>query len=324
MKISVIIPVFNAEKTITRCLKSVIDQTYQDWEIIAIDDGSSDKSYSILEEYNKIDKRIKVFTQENKGPGATRNKAINFATGDFIVFLDSDDYIDKIYFNDLVKCVQDNNSDVVFIDVVLEKPDGKLIRNELMSKYKDSSKDTIIRHQMTGKLPWGGCRKAVKTSIIKENNILYSDDVVGEEALFSFKVIYNSKKISFIDKPYYHYVNYPNSQSTKGDYDPWSEICKKMKVYLKDNKLLDEYETTINGFAYTACIICIQRISTSYNFFDAIKLSKNALDSFKYSYGFDIDKESIDKRARLMLPFAKLNIPIMIVFASKIKQIFNI
>ena len=324
MKLSVVIPVFNSEKTLERCLNSILNQTYSDWEVIAIDDGSTDESYSILTNYNLKDQRFKILKQSNHGPGFTRNKGIEMSTGDYIVFVDSDDYIDNVYFEKVVNEATSNDSDVIFIDVILEDINGGIIRKEIMSKYKNSTKDRIIRHQMTGKLPWGGCRKVVKTKVIKENNIKYSYDVVGEEALFSFKVINNAQNISFIEDTCYHYVNYENSQSTKGGDNPWGHVCKNMKKYLEENNLFENYKITINSFAYTACIVSIQRISELYNFSDAIKLSKKALDEFKVTYSFNIDKESIDKRAVLMLPFAKLNMSIMIVITAKIKQLLKI
>lgn len=323
VKISVIIPVYNAEKYLNRCLESVINQTYDSWEVIAIDDGSIDGSYSALLNYALCDKRFKVYTHENQGPGYTRNRALSLATGDFIVFVDADDYIDMNYFEDLVACVKTNHSDVVFIDVLQEKPSGELIKAEKMSRYKDCTKDTIIRHQMTGKMPWGGWRKAVRTTLINENEIRYSKDVVGEEALFSFRVLYNAKTISFIDKPYYHYINHPYSQSKKGDDDPWGGACKKIGAYLQENELLDEYRRTINSFGFTALIVSIYRRTQNYNLMEAIKQSREALNDFKKTYDFDLDKDCLETRTRYVLPFARLGLVIPIVLIAKLKLVMT-
>lgn len=318
MKISVVIPVFNSEKTICRCIESIINQTYKEWEIIAINDGSKDNSYNILKEYESLDKRIKVFNQENSGPGYTRNKGITKTTGDYIVFLDSDDYVDEMYLEEVEKSATIKNVDVIFIDAIQEKPDGSIIKYEKMSKYKDEEKETIIKHQMTGKLPWGGWRKVVKKSLLVENNITYSNDDVGEEALFSFNVLNNSKQIYFIEKPYYHYINYPNSQSKKGDNDPWGKVCKQMKAYLENQGLIKKYDTNINSFAFTAFIVSIYRISQNCNLIDAIKLSKKAFEDFKKDYSFDMDMDSLEKRVVYMLPIAKLKMITPIVLASKL------
>ncbi|MDU6115961.1 MAG: glycosyltransferase family 2 protein [Paeniclostridium sordellii] len=323
MKISIIIPIFNSKSTIKRCLDSVISQTYYNWEIIAIDDGSTDSSYMIICEYMKKDSRIKVFTQENKGPGLARNKGIEHATGEYIVFLDSDDYIDKSYFKELKKCIDEKKSDVIFIDVVQETCNGKVLKYDLMSKYKGKGKKVIIRHQMTGKLPWGGCRKAVKASLIKENNILYSPDEVGEEAIFSYRVLDKAKNIDFIEQPYYHYINYTDSQSKKGSDDPWGIICQKMKKHLQENNCIDEYYTTINSFALTSCIIYIYRVSQKYKFKKSIQLSRKKLNAFKKDYGFELDKDSLENRVKYMIPLIKLNQVYLIVLISKVKSMLE-
>lgn len=324
MKISVIIPVYNAEDFLKRCLDSVINQTYTDWEVIAIDDGSKDNSYKILTDYALKDSRFKVATQENQGPGYTRNKAMLQATGDYIVFLDSDDYIDFSYFEDLIECVKTNNSDMIFIDVLQEKSNGELIKVERMSKYKNRSKDIIIRHQMTGKLPWGGCRKAVKASLLINNDIKYTNDDVGEEALFSFRVLYNAKVISFIDKPLYHYVIYPDSQSKKGGDDPWGGVCIKISDYLQKNGLIDEYKETLNSLRFTALIISIYRKTQKNNLRTALKKCRKDLKIFRKTYSFKLDKNSLEMRARSVLPFAKFGIVLPVVLAAKIKAIINL
>lgn len=323
MKISVIIPVYNAEDFLKRCLDSVINQTYTDWEVIAIDDGSKDNSYKILSEYASKDSRFRVATQENQGPGYTRNKAISTVNGDYIVFLDADDYIDKNYFKELAACIEMNNSDVIFIDVLQEKPNGELIKVERMSKYNGCSKDIIIRHQMTGKLPWGGCRKAVKTSLLINNDIRYTNDDVGEEALFSFRVLYNAKVISFIDKPLYHYVNYPDSQSKKGGDDPWGGVCTKISDYLQKNGLIDEYKDTLNSFRFTAFIVSMYRRTRKLNLKEALKQCKHSLKDFKENYGFELDRNSLEARVHYLLPFAKLNLIFPIVLVCKLKSFLN-
>ncbi len=102
MKISVIVPVYNAEEYLKNCIMSVVRQTYDNWELILVDDGSSDGSLSIADLAAEKDERIRVIHQKNAGPGAARNRGIKEALGDYVVFLDSDDYIDKNYFQLLV------------------------------------------------------------------------------------------------------------------------------------------------------------------------------------------------------------------------------
>jgi glycosyltransferase involved in cell wall biosynthesis len=320
MKISVIIPVYNAENYLIKCLDSVVNQSYKDWEVVAIDDGSLDQSYQKLKKYASFDKRFKVFTQENRGPGYTRNQAISRVTGEYIVFLDADDYIEKNFFSDLVQCINKYQPEIIFLDLLQEKPNGELIKIESISKYNDCSKDKLIRYQLTGKIPWGGVRKVVKTSVILENDIKYTNDVVGEEALYSFKVLYYSEKITFLNKPYYHYINHPGSQSKKGHLDPWGGVCESIGKYLEGIGKLSEYQKTLNSFGFTALVVSIYRISQTYKFSEATQLSKDALKRFEDKYSFDLDISSLEKRAKYLFPFARIGLVFPIVLLAKLKS----
>lgn len=162
MKISVIIPVYNSEKYVRRCIDSVIAQTYQNWEMILVDDGSVDNSLAILQEYENKDTRVNVVHQDNAGPGSARNTGIACATGEYIVFIDSDDRVNKEYFRKLSM----KKEDVVFIDVNQVDEKFRLLKSEQMSSYRGLSKDRFLRQQMTGKINWGGGTKSSQKKII--------------------------------------------------------------------------------------------------------------------------------------------------------------
>ena len=109
-KVSVIVPVYNTEKYLERCIDSIISQSFKDFELILINDGSKDKSLSIMKEYAKKDKRIKVFDQNNKGPAITRNFGINKSKAKYVMFIDSDDYIDDNYIQDYYNAISKRRS----------------------------------------------------------------------------------------------------------------------------------------------------------------------------------------------------------------------
>ena len=150
--ISVIIPVYNAEHYVGRCIESVQAQTYNNWQMILVDDGSKDKSLEICQRYADLDKRIHVIHQENQGPGIARNTGIAAAKGEYVVFIDSDDYIEKEYF----KLLAQHDEDVVFINVQNVDEQGNVLQKDFMSSNRTLSKDTILRRQMTGRIDWGG------------------------------------------------------------------------------------------------------------------------------------------------------------------------
>lgn len=150
--ISVIVPAYNSEMFIGKCIDSVLEQTYSNWELIAVDDGSRDNTFGILKKYAEVDSRIRVIHQENQGPGIARNIGIAEAKGNYVVFIDSDDYIEKDYF----LLLSNHNEDVVFINVRNVDKDGHVLKEEYMSKNMQLTKDVILRRQMTGKIDWGG------------------------------------------------------------------------------------------------------------------------------------------------------------------------
>lgn len=154
-KISVIIPVYNSASFLERSVNSVINQTFANWELILVDDGSKDRSGQICDEFAQRDNRVCVIHQENAGAGAARNAGIEIAKGEYIIFVDSDDMIEPDYMELLSK----HNEDLVFIDVDRVDEQGKVLGKEYLSKYKGLKKDEILRSQMTGRVAWGGGKK---------------------------------------------------------------------------------------------------------------------------------------------------------------------
>lgn len=323
MKFSVIVPVYNAEKYLKKSIMSVISQSYSDWELILVDDGSKDASSKIIDDYANKDGRIIAIHQKNAGPGIARNNGIKKATGDYVIFLDSDDYIDKDYFNLLVPKAK--IADVVFIDVLQVSPDGKVLSKEMMSIYKTLGKDRILRSQMTGKIPWGGVRKAVRRSILVDNDILYTNHKVGEEALYSFRVVYAAQTVVFLDeKPVYYYVNHEGSQSKTVMEDPWGDVVITISDYLKENNLYNEFANTVNAFAITAAVISVDRINLLYKKEEKQQHLKTRIEKFlrDYDYSVGTDFESMSFKAKVFVPFIKKGHVWPIVISSNLKNMF--
>ena len=188
-------PVYNSEKYLSAAIDSVLEQDYKNWELVLVDDGSLDNSREIMSEYSERDSRIRLVHQDNSGPGAARNAGIEHSTGDYLVFLDSDDRLVPNYLSRLEPLA--NSNDLVFIDVLQVDEYGNAIAREEMSKFSHLDKDRLLRWQLTGKIPWGGVRKAVSRELVNSYNIGYSQIDVGEEAIFSFRVLDSAKKFAF-------------------------------------------------------------------------------------------------------------------------------
>lgn len=198
--ISIIIPVYNSEKYLNNCIKSIINQTYKDLDIILINDGSKDDSLKICNKYKKLDKRVRVFNKDNSGVSDTRNYGIKEAKGNYIMFIDSDDYIDKDYVKNLIE----NFEKGLYIRTAnLNYSEIKISKNSIYSV------DDFIKYALEGKFlfcVWGGLYE--KQMIGKfDKNTYYMED-----AIFLIEYLQKCDNIKLIVSPsMYHYTNNPNS-----------------------------------------------------------------------------------------------------------------
>lgn len=298
MKISVIIPVYNAENYVGRCIESVQAQTYNDWQMILVDDGSKDKSLEICQRYAGTDRRIHVIHQENSGPGVARNAGIAEASGKYVVFIDSDDYIEKDY----LQLLSEHDEEVVFINVRDVDEDGCVLKEDYMISNKHLSKDSIVRRQMTGRIDWGGVRKALKINVLRQNNIKYTEHKIGEEALYSFQVLWYAKTIAFIDKPLYNYVQRGDSQSHLKVDDPWGGVAMAMKEKITKMGIYPKFADTINAFFLTASAVSANSLAKnhSYNtYFTEIKKCRRRLCE-AIDKNSPIDKANMSIKARIV------------------------
>ena len=290
---SIIMPAFNAQATIAKAMASVQGQTIDNWEIIAVDDGSSDRTLSILEDFCKSDNRIRVFSQENRGPGAARRLALENCGGEYVAFLDSDDYWEPDFLKRVDEQFVSNNSDVVFVDVIDEGIDGSPIGRTEISANRGLSKECNIRRQMTGLIPWG-MEKAFRRSLLSDLCGGFSDLDVGEEAIFSFEVVNAASAISFVDKPIYHYVKRECGQHKKGGDDPWRQVVRSMSNHLDARGELERYKATVNAFALRAMCIAVYRLACRQ---DSLSKASKAIALLHKQYEAEFDLDQLDKGA---------------------------
>ncbi len=205
IKVSVVVPVYNKEKHLHECLDSIMNQTLTDLEIICVDDGSTDNSLSIIEEYAEKDKRISIIKQENLYAGVARNKGMEAAQGEYIAFIDADDYIDLDFFEVLYKIAKKNEADVVkspykeeYEDYMIEVPYNILLKIKF-----DQNLELLTGHHST--VIWNAI---YRLSFLKENNILFQNVKHANDVLFSTKVsVYAQKSFPVVDVFYFHRKN---------------------------------------------------------------------------------------------------------------------
>lgn len=204
-EISVVIPVYNVEKYLKQCLDSVVNQTFNDIEIICIDDGSSDSSLDILNEYAKKDDRFKILTQENKGPSYTRNRGIDTAQGKYLYFMDSDDYIEPESLEELYNIAESNSTDcIIFKMINFDDETGEKYSSEYydMEFLGELVGDNVFSHKdIKGDLffvavsPQG---KFFNLDFIR--NIKFPEDVIFEDNVFFLEVLLKAERLYFYDK----------------------------------------------------------------------------------------------------------------------------
>lgn len=255
-KLSIIVPVYNVEKYLPKCLESLIKQTLNDIEIICVNDGSMDNSLAILKEFASRDSRIRIIDNQHQGVAKTRNTGIEQSTGEYIGFVDSDDYIDIDFFEKLYNSATKSNSDIAIASILKHKN----FFNIYNAKY--TKEETAITIQDKIKLcedkkhfffyAWN---KIYHSGFIKENNIKFSEGQIYEDVMFAIKALYYSNKIISVYGTKYHYIEHENSLTKSKDktgekeqdlvkaYSELQEFCnsknieipERLNYYTKEN-----------------------------------------------------------------------------------------
>ena len=238
MKISVIIPAFNAAKYIKRCILSLLNQTYKNIEVIVINDGSIDSTKQIVEQLN-----VTLINQENSGVSSARNKGLKIATGDYITFVDADDYVEKDYIENVVNIIKEKDYDIIETPLLFEA--YKKNKVLLYTEYKIEGERKSLnfdKEYFNNELRYV-IGVFYKKSVI--NNLYFDEDVrCYEDNMFNLKAKSNSKSYYFYPKCYYHYVQYLNSLSkTISDkHLDYMIVMERLNKYFKDDDLKDYRE----------------------------------------------------------------------------------
>lgn len=208
--VSVIVPIYNVEKYLSKCIESIINQTLTNIEIILVNDGSTDNSGFIADEYAKKDERIKVLHKKNAGQGSARNIGLDIAKGEYIGFIDSDDWIDLNMYNELYKNAIDYNSDICICNRKVFNETNKLINlidveNKLYTEINQNIIDYLIKEFFYPSTV-SACNKIYKKEIIDNNNIRFKSfkDVGSEDTLFNYEMLFKINTVKTINNISYN------------------------------------------------------------------------------------------------------------------------
>ncbi len=222
-KVSVIVPVFKVEAYLSKCVESLIGQVYSNLEIILVDDGSPDACPGICDDYAKRDSRIKVIHQKNGGLSDARNTGIRAAKGEYVSFVDSDDWVDPDYIDSLIKTSLDTSADIVECNhIKYYKTDDffdyspKIERGEIVVKDGSEAMVDVILDKGTYTVSsWG---KIYKMDIFKQNNIWFSVGKIHEDRFVTYKPFFFSRRVAYLESPLYFYTKRKDS-ITGGGFD---------------------------------------------------------------------------------------------------------
>lgn len=247
-KVSIVVPVYNVEKYLNRCIDSLLLQSYENYEIILVNDGSTDNSGFICEEYAKKYSNVKVVHKKNEGLGFARNTGIDNAIGDYIVFIDSDDFAEKELVEDLYKAVKEVNADICIGGYNRVDLDDKLISTHSYDKNIFIGKEVfnLLMPRMIGSLPdkkdsisVSSCNVLYSKEIIDKYNIRFVSEreLISEDLIFNLSYLNHAKKAVTIEKSNYNYrINY-GSLTTR--YLP-ERFNKVKELYYKEVEILND------------------------------------------------------------------------------------
>lgn len=235
--VTVIIPAYNTEKYINKCLMSVLHQTHGNIEVIVVDDGSQDALYKVVEKYVVMDDRVELIRQDNKGAAGARNTGLKKAKGDYIFFLDSDDWIETNTIELLVKKAQTQNSDIVMPDRYTKvKLNGKKSVEYLFIDYEryDTIPDFVVNIIIGQGRAWRVTSVLYRADIIRNHKIEFPLGYTAEDVVFNLKFLSRASKISFLREPTLNVVKRKDSVTS-------TYKSNKIKTYLLIDKKAREY-----------------------------------------------------------------------------------
>ena len=269
--VSIIVPIYNVEKYIEECILSIINQTFKKIEIILVNDGANDKSMERIEKYIISDKRIKVINQLNSGLSVARNNGLKIATGKYILFVDSDDYIDKNMIKIMYNAAENENLDIVMcgynriVNNVIQNVDSPLKNDHIYCKEEI---EELIYKAHESKFIWFVCRNLYRKKMLTENSIRFMEDIkFGEDSIFNLYAYYYAKRVMCVGKYLYNYRCNPNSLTQK-KYKPYlyeniiKQVQAKLNFYKKFN-LENKYKNDFNEYLLSHTLIML--INNLYN-----------------------------------------------------------
>ena len=248
-KVSVIVPFYNVEGYIEKCLETLVNQTLKEIEIILVNDGSKDRSINIVEKFlQRYPEKIVYLEKENGGLSDARNFGIPHAKGEYVAFLDSDDYVEKDMYENMYELAKRENSDMVECNFYWEYPD---------KKKEDIGKEYQVNNEMLEKVRVVAWNKLIRREIIQDANIQFPKGYRYEDVEFTYKLIPFIKKVSFCKKPLVHYIQREGSISNLQNERNIEifDVLEHVIEFYKENNIYMKYEQELE-YVYIRYSFC--------------------------------------------------------------------
>jgi len=301
-KISVIVPIYNVEKYLPKCIESIIKQTYTNLEIILVDDGSPDNCGKICDEYAERDKRIRVIHKENGGVSSARNCGIDNANGRYVTFIDADDIVEKDYIEYLYKGFE-KDIDLVYTSFnLVDYKSNKIIENSEIYYENECTININEEYNIEGVNKHYSALGALYKKEKLDGLYFDTDLFVGEDVLFYLRYIKKCKKIKYLPEKKYNYIIYPSSACHGGFSEKkYTEIAAWKTIVELFKDMPYTQKSCRSGLAHACYIMYVLMYNSKINDKEKInELLVTLKENYKYMYDFDYSKSEILK-IRLLL-----------------------
>lgn len=305
--VSIIIPIYNGEKYLNKCLESICNQTLKNIEIICVNDGSTDNTLNILKKYSSKYKRMKVISTENNGQGSARNKALNIAKGEYIGFVDADDWIEFNTFELLYEKAKSNDLDLLFFQMInYINNTGKLIETELYDhecfKANHIGENSIFNRKDTKdflfKIPVCPVSKLYKKEFLDKNNIRFSEGMFFEDNDFFYKTYFKCERAGFYQKHFYYRRRHKDSVTQTFDktkFDIVKAANNVLDVFLDND--YENYKTDVINHSFSMIIEWFEKspLELKQEFYDLIKTEFKGFNELKADFEDNLKKDFLLK-----------------------------
>jgi glycosyltransferase involved in cell wall biosynthesis len=296
--VSIIIPVYNSEKYLEKCLSSVLNQSYKNIEVILIDDGSSDNSLEIIKKYAKNDRRIKYKSQENKGQSHARNVGIKMSKGDFIVFVDSDDWLDETFISRMYSKMIKENADLIICNHRIHTP--KKVREINNNIESHLSSEEAFRYMLNGKISHVCWAKMYKADIIKNCGYLFPEGKTNEDLFIVSVWMLTAKNIYILNECLYNVRHRSGSvtNSFSEKFIDLLDILDMLQEFLKEKGLYKNFEEDYR-FKYQSLIIYLINYGIRFN---SMSFVENVINNSKLNIkDFETRKFPLPRKIMVMI-----------------------